>query len=43
MKFISNFLSFLLLACSLTAQQKPNIVFMLADDCTPWDVGVSEN
>ena len=32
----------LLLFCStqLRAQSKPNIVFMLADDCSSWDLGV---
>ncbi|RAJ10241.1 sulfatase family protein [Arenibacter echinorum] len=43
MKFIFNLLSSMLLAFCSYAQQKPNIVFMLADDCTSWDIGVYGN
>lgn len=37
-------LCLLILSCIKTySQQKPNIVFMLADDCTSWDIGVYGN
>ena len=43
MKFIFNILFFLMWTFYSSAQQKPNIVFMLADDCTSWDIGVYGN
>lgn len=37
------FLILLATSTILVAQQQPNIVFILADDCTSWDIGVYGN